>query len=345
MRVTIGRFVVGAVCTLAAAATFRPSAFAAPATVVRLRATSDSVIVPSWLYPSTPAPAPGTPPVVFDSVTPIHLPRVRVAFAESQLHSLYFAPDWDPTGHPKMPQVVAHGRPPAVFACAFCHMPDGSGRPENVSLAGLPAGYIMQQVADLKSHARSTAWQGGAWAPYDNMRKVAEAASDSEVAVAAQYFSHLKPRQRTRVIEATLIPHVKPSTGLYAISTGSGTEMLGSRLIEAPMDMERHERRDPYVGYVAYVPVGSLARGRKLTTKPMNEAKQVCGSCHGPALRGMGVIPPLAGGSPGYLVRQLMAFKTGARSTSASAPMQIVAKNLSLNDMISVAAYAATLKR
>ncbi len=344
MRLTIGRFVVGAVCTLGAATAFGPLVFAAQPSVTPRFSTSD-VTVPAWLYPSAPAPAPGTQPAVFDSVTPIHLPRVRVAFTESQLHNLYSAPDWDPTGHPAMPQIVAHGRPPAVYACAFCHMPDGSGRPENASLAGLPAGYIIQQVADMKSHARSTAWQGGAWAPYDNMRKVAEAATDSDVAVAAQYFSRLKPRQRTRIIEASLIPHIKPGTGLYSISTGAGTEPLGARIIEAPMDMERHERRDPYLGYVAYVPVGSIVRGKRLTTKPMNDAKQVCGSCHGPALKGMGVIPSLAGTSPGYVVRQLLAFKSGARNTTASAPMQIVAKSLSLDDMIAVAAYAATLKR
>lgn len=344
MRLTFGRFVVGAVCTLGAVTAFRPPAFAS-----QLLAPAHSVVtdttVPAWLFPSAPARPAGAPPVVFDSVTPIHLPRAHVAFTEAQLRNLFEAPDWDPSAHPAMPRIVAHGRPPAVYACAFCHMPDGTGRPENASLAGLPAGYIIQQVADMKSHARTTAWKGGAWAPYDNMRKVAEAVSDSEVAVAAQYFSHLTPRQRTRIVEASLIPHVKPATGIYSLSTGAGTEALANRLLEAPMDVERHEQRDPYVGYVAYVPVGSIARGRRITTTPINDAKQVCGSCHGPALRGLGVIPPLAGSSPGYIVRQLLAFKSGARSTTASAPMQVVAKNLSLDDMIAVAAYAATLRR
>lgn len=344
MRITIGRFVVGAVCTLGAVTAFRQSASASEPAVWP-RSSAIDTTVPAWLFPSA-APRPAAaPPVAPDSVTPIHLPRVHVAFTESQLHNLYFAPDWDPATHPAMPQVVAHGRPPALYACAYCHMPDGSGRPENAQLAGLPAGYIIQQVADMKSHARAAAWKSGTWVPFENMRKVAEAAADSDVAIAAQYFSRLKPRQRTRIIEASLIPHSVPATGLYTLSTGAGTEALGHRLVEAPMDVERHERRDPYVGYVAYVPVGSIARGKKLTTKPMNDAKQVCGSCHGPALRGLGVIPPLAGSAPGYVVRQLMAFKTGARSTTASAPMQIVAKNLSLDDMIAVAAYAATLKR
>ena len=337
MRVTIGRVLFGMATLVGLTVTLRPAIFHAQ--TARSGATvADSV--PAWLYPS----APPTASPVFDSVVPIHLPRVRVAFTESQLHSLYFAPDWDPSAHPAMPEVVAHGRQPALFACAYCHMPDGAGRPENVQLAGLPAAYIVQQVADMKSHARGSAWKAGPWVPFDNMLKVATAASDDEVAAAAQYFAHLKPRQRTRIIEARTIPRVQPGTGLWLIQPGSGTEALGQRLIEAPMDIVRHDQRDPYLGYVAYVPVGSIARGRAVSTRPVNEAKQVCGSCHGPALRGLGVIPPLAGHSPGYVVRQLLAFKSGARATSASAPMRTVANALSLADMIAVAAYAATLK-
>lgn len=339
MRVTIWSAVFGVAVLAGGSVVPGPVAFRAQSPQVA-RAVGDSA-VPTWLFPSAPLPA--SPPV-FDSVKLLHLPRVRAAFAESQLHSLFFAPDWDPSAHPKMPEVVAHGRKPALFACAYCHMPDGTGRPENVQLAGLPAAYIVQQVADMKAHARVSAWHGGPWAPSDNMMKVAAAATDSEVAIAAQYFAHLKPRQRTRVIEARLIPRVQPGTGLWLIQPGSGTESLGGRLIEAPMEIDRHEMRDPYLGYVAYVPVGSLARGRVVSTTPVNEARQVCGSCHGPALRGLGVIPPLAGHSPGYLVRQLLAFKTGARATPASAPMRIVANALSLDDMIAVAAYAATLK-
>ena len=338
MRVTIGRVVLGLTTLVGLMSTVRPTIFHAQPAPSRVTAGDTA---PAWLYPSAP---PTASPAVFDSVKPIHLPRVRVAFTETQLHSLYFAPDWDPSAHPAMPEIVARGRKPALFACAYCHMPDGTGRPENVQLAGLPAAYIVQQVADMKSHARGSAWSAGPWVPYDNMMKVAAAATDEEVAVAAQYFSHLKPRQRTRIVEARIIPRVQPGTGLWLIQPGSATEALGRRVIEAPMDIERHEQRDPYLGYVAYVPIGSIARGRAVSTRPMNEAKQACGSCHGPALRGLGVIPPLAGHSPAYLVRQLLAFKSGARTTTASAPMHTIATALSLDDMIAVAAYAATLK-
>ena len=300
--------------------------------------------VPAWLYPVAPAPASGSAPIAFDSVTPVHIPRSRVSFVESQLHNLFFAPDWIPSAHPVMPPAVAVGRRPATFACAYCHMPDGTGRPENVPLAGLPAAYIVQQVADMKSHARSIAWQGGVWVPFVSMLSVAEHATDAEVRIAAEYFSRLAPRARTRVLEARNIPKVRPVTGTYAVVRGAGTEALANRLIEAPVDFDRHEHRDPHVGYVAYVPVGSIARGRTLSQKPMNELGQVCGSCHGPALRGAGVVPPLAGLSPGYVVRQLLAFSTGARATVASAPMQKIAASMSHDDMIAVAAYVATLR-
>ena len=36
-----------------------------------------------------------------------------------------------------MPTIVAAGRKPAVFACAYCHQPNGVGRPENANLTGL----------------------------------------------------------------------------------------------------------------------------------------------------------------------------------------------------------------
>ena len=44
-------------------------------------------------------------------------------------------------------------------------------------------------------------------------------------------------------------------------------------------------------------------------------------------LQGVGLIPPLAGRSPTYLMRQLLAFQTGERAGAAAAAMQAVAPN------------------
>jgi len=60
-------------------------------------------------------------------------------------------------------------------------------------------------------------------------------------------------------------------------------------------------------------------------------------------LRGVGPIPPIAGRSPTYILRQLLGFKTGARSGTTGLPMRAVVKNLKISDMIDVAAYAASL--
>ncbi len=46
--------------------------------------------------------------------------------------------------------LVYAGRAPDVRACGFCHLPNGQGRPENASVAGQPAEYIVQQMRDYR---------------------------------------------------------------------------------------------------------------------------------------------------------------------------------------------------
>jgi cytochrome c553 len=65
-------------------------------------------------------------------------------------------------------------------------------------------------------------------------------------------------------------------------------------------------------------------------------------TCHGPDLRGTALAPPIAGRSPSYLLRQLIAFRIGTRATVAGAPMAAVAAWLGLDEMIAVVAYAGS---
>jgi cytochrome c553 len=60
-------------------------------------------------------------------------------------------------------------------------------------------------------------------------------------------------------------------------------------------------------------------------------------------LKGVGDIPPIAGRSPTYIVRQLHEFQSGGRSASASSLMKQAVENLSQIDMIALAAYVASL--
>jgi len=60
-------------------------------------------------------------------------------------------------------------------------------------------------------------------------------------------------------------------------------------------------------------------------------------------LQGLGLAPPIAGRSPTYRVRQLYKIQRCIRAGSNAAPMRIAIAGLSLDDMIAVAAWAASL--
>ena len=291
--------------------------------------------VPAWAFPLSTAPS-----RPFDSVTMRRVPGSGASFTTAQAQNRFGVADWFPRGHAPMPDVVVKGRKPAVIACGFCHLPDGMGRPENAMLAGLPAEYILAQLGELRARTRGSASP----TPYRlmvTMHTIADSLRDGEAEDAARYFSHLRGHRRSRVVEATEIPRVTAAVGLYERAKEGGTEPLGRRLIEAPVDMARHELHDPRTEYIAWVPRGSLARGRALVTRGA-EGVTSCASCHGVRLQGAGTIPPIAGQSPSYVLRQLLAFRTGARSSVAGGPMRTVASMLSLDDMIAAAAYVGS---
>jgi cytochrome c553 len=94
---------------------------------------------------------------------------------------------------------------------------------------------------------------------------------------------------------------------------------------------------------VAYVPLGSIKRGEALVTTGCQGKTTVCATCHGQDLKGLGDVPPLAGRSPTYTVRQLYDFQSGARAGLLSSLMKESVARLSIEDMVSMAAYTASL--
>jgi len=303
-------------------------------------ARADDFTVPGWLFPLKPA-APAASSHVAADPTPLQVPGSKATFTRAQVTDLFGAPDWFPDAHQPMPEVVAHGRKPGIYACAHCHLPDGAGRPENATVAGLPAAYIVDQMKAFATGARRTAWTGPVFLPADVMARTASLVTAAEIADAAAYFSSLPLRHaRAEIVETERIPAMRMGSWIHVQSGDGGQELLGTRLIEVPRSLERHELRDPHTPYVAYVPNGSLARGRMLALEVAAGAP-ACASCHGAGLRGDALAPPIAGRSPTYLLRQLVAFRTRARNTPAGTPMQPVVDALTLEDMIAAAAYAA----
>ena len=174
------------------------------------------------------------------------------------------------------------------------------------------------------------------------MIALARAASDEEVKAAAGYFASLRPRATIRVVASETAPKTYVA-GPFLADAGNGErEPIAGRIIEVPEDTARFENRDAHVGFVAYVPVGSVARGEQLASGTDGTG---CMVCHGAGLKGIGNVPALAGRSPSYLFRQLYDFKHGARAGSGAAPMREIAAKLSTEDMTALVAYAASLPR
>ncbi|ESQ93601.1 hypothetical protein ABAC460_00600 [Asticcacaulis sp. AC460] len=290
---------------------------------------------PDWAYPMKPA---ATAPEPVDTALH-HVPDSAAAFHKAELKSLASAPDWHPDEHPAMPEVVVHGSGNGAGACAYCHLPNGAGRPENAPLAGLPKAYIIAQVRAFGDASRTSSVHR---APADNMAKVAKAAQPGDDEAAAAYFAALTPRSFVRVVETDTVPKTEPAAWILRLSAGAGTEPIGNRIIEVPDDFARFELRDSRTAYTAYVPAGSIARGRALVAG--KAGKVGCVSCHGTDLTGTGDIPGIAGRFPTYIIRQLYDFKSGARADIASAAMKPVADRLSAGDRIDIAAYLATLR-
>ena len=292
-------------------------------------------VPPPWAFAVNP---PGTQPAADDGMVR-RVPGSDAAFTLTQIRDLFTVPDWHPDGHPPMPEVVSHGAKPGVFACGYCHLPNGLGRPENSSLAGLPAAYIVQQVADFRSGTRRSSEPASL--PVNLMVAVAKAVSDSDLKAAAEYFSALKPQPWIRVIETDTVPKTHVAGWMLVASEAGATEPIGQRIIEMPEDLERTELRDAASGFVAYVPAGSIRKGEALVITGMGKTAP-CAICHGADLRGLGPVPALAGRSPSYIVRQLYDMRHGVRNGPWAQLMKAVVAQLSEEDMITIAAYTAS---
>jgi cytochrome c553 len=287
---------------------------------------------PPWAYTVNPPATPGATPAPVDPA-PKQMPGSTVSLTVAQTRDAYNPPDWHPADHPAMPEPVAHGRPKEMRACGFCHLVNGQGRPENAALAGLPVAYIVQQMTDFKNGDRKSAEPK--MGPPAAMIQDAKAAHDDEIKAAAAYFNSVPFKKWIRVVEAKDVPKSKIAGSMH-VPTNDGMEPLGQRIIELPENLERTELRDSASGFVAYVPAGSIKKGESLV-KSMS-----CGTCHGADLKGLGPVPPLAGRSPSYTVRQLFDLQTGVRKGTWSALMQSSVAKMTIDDMIAIAAFTSS---
>jgi cytochrome c553 len=218
---------------------------------------------PDWAYPVTPPPPP------LDSVTLKSLPGSTKQYTQAQIDDPFNPPDWYPNDHPPMPPIVANGGPkPAGRACAQCHLTSGDGHPESSNLAGLPAAYIVRQMAEYRDGNR----KGVRAAVMIAMSKVL---SDAEVKAAADYFASLKPAAGfNKVVETdTVAKSFVGAGGMRFATPDGGREPIGNRIIVLPQDEEKAKLRDPRSGFIDYVPTGSMQLVPTTAGDDMSEPK------------------------------------------------------------------------
>ena len=294
--------------------------------------TAGAADKPDWAFPVTEK----VQPPSRDDGKPKTAPGSNLSLTRAQIDDLFNPPDWRPDLHPPMPDVVAHGRPPNVRACGSCHLPTGNGHDESAYVAGLTPGYFTRQMLDFKSGARKGS---------GSMTAIGKDITDAEIKAAAEYFASVKPRPWVRVVEADAAPKTYVGPGnKRLVHPDGGTEPIGQRIIVVPEDEDIVLNRDPLKGFVAYVPKGAIAKGEALARTGGDGKTVACAICHGPTLHGLADIPPLAGRTPNHMVRQMFMIQNGDRAGPQSALMAQVVAKLSVEDMLNLAAYAASLE-
>jgi len=270
----------------------------------------------------------------------ITVPGSTLHVTEKVVDDPFDGPDWFPEDHSPMPEVVSHGRRRLqVAACAYCHLPTGVGDPASAALAGLPAAYIEQELAEFRAGRRQCAVANTAC--NEDMAPVARAVSAADAKAAAIYFSRLQYRSRIKVVQAAMVPKTRIESFFTVRLADGGEEPIGMRILQIPDSVALESDGDWRVPITAYVPPGSLARGRALVASGAGTLP--CASCHGARLQGAATAPPLAGRPPTYIVRQLYDMQYGYRVGPTVTPMKPEVAHLTPWDRIAIAAYIASV--
>jgi cytochrome c553 len=289
---------------------------------------------PDWAYPVAP---PGAPPRDANKI--LKVPGSDKTYNEVSANDAFGPADWFPSEHAPMPTVVATGKKPDVRACSLCHLTTGDGHPESANVAGLSAPYIQRALREFAAGRRQNNRS-------PVMATIAKGMTPDEMREAAEYFAARKVTAGySKVVEAAEVPKSYVGEGaMRFVSAGTEKEPIGQRIIVVPQDEEGAKARNPHVGFLAYVPPGSLAKGQQLATTGGNGKTVACATCHGEGLKGLGEVPSLAGRDPSYLSRQLMDIKSGKRTGAWIVLMQQVVAKLDTDDIIALAGYAASLQ-
>ena len=273
----------------------------------------------------------------------VTLPGSDQQLTQAQIDNPYGPANWFPDRFPPMPDMVRSGdREKGIWACSMCHLASGYGHPQSANLSGLSEEYLYEQLLAFKRWQRID--HSGAMFLF-----VMPQDDDEQLRQAARYFSQIESGPSVRVVEADAVPatYLTPAFMRLVRNPDDPTmQAIGQRIITLPEDLALVRARDPYAGFVSYVPPGSLARGEDIVLRG-TETSVACITCHGQNLEGSVLGPMIAGQFPDYLVRQLRAFKWGTRREGGDpgGQMELQVRYLSEDDLLAASAYIGSLQR
>ena len=206
-----------------------------------------------------------------------------------------------------------------------------------------PSRTFMRQLHDFRNGLRRSA---DPRKPNTiTMIELAKAMSDEEMRISAEYFARIPWTPWIRVVETDLVPKTRIVGNLFLPVAEEKTEPIAGQIIELPENVEQAELlRNPRSGFIAYVPPGSVESGRDLVTtggmrivgNTIVQGKTTpCVTCHGLDLMGVADVPPIAGRSPSYIVRQMWDIQQGTRNGAAVQLMKQAIANLNGDDLVS----------
>jgi cytochrome c553 len=189
--------------------------------------------------------------------------------------------------------------------CSACHGPTGvSASPMFPDLAGQNDAYIIKQLKDFKSGARTDAM----------MAPMAANLSDADMADLAAHFSSL------------------PSANEQAAAAESSGESTGSAPTTAPAAGN--------VEIVSSTPAAAIYAGDVAAGKTK---AATCAACHGADGNSLiPMYPSLAGQSANYIAKQLADFKSGDRKDPVMAGMVAALTPADMNDLAAYFAVQST---
>jgi len=227
-------------------------------------------------------------PAAADNGQPKHVTGSTRSYTEKDINDFLNPPDWFPEEHPRCRNWLRTARRRSSMPATQCHLTTGRGHPESGNLAGLPAGYIQEQIAEFRNGSRKSSLAGRS----ANMIMFASALTDDEVKEAAQYFASIKPAVWNKVVETTTVPKTYVGEGICVLPRRAMRRNRSAAASSKCRKTRRGRRSATRIRHSSPTCPPAASKPAKPLSPPAAPARPSNAPiCHGADLKGIGQCP------------------------------------------------------